>query len=89
MESNFVKKALSVALTAALLAQPAVVGSSALSFKRPSSSSSAAVSYSTSNAVIKDGTAVIPSGADAETVKRLLGEALVSNASGVDLQGLE
>ncbi len=89
MESNFVKKALSVALTAALLAQPAVVGSSALSFKRPSSSSSAVVSYSTSNAVIKDGTAVIPSGADAETVKRLLGEALVSNASGVDLQGLE
>lgn len=39
--------------------------------------------------VLKDGTAVIPSGADLATVKDILCEALVENADAVDAQSLE
>lgn len=89
MESKFIKKALSVAIAAAMLAQPAVMQASAWSFKKSAGTTSGAVTYAVANAVLKDGTAVIPTGTDAAGVKKILGEALVANAADVDLQSIE
>ena len=82
---------LAVALTAAMLAQP--VGAQ-LVFAEGNADAAqqeqiVSQSAETAEAVLQDGTAVIPADADLNQVKEILGKALVENADQVDLSSLE
>lgn len=82
---------LAVALTGAMLAQP--VGAQ-LVFAEGNADAAqqeqiVSQSAETAEAVLQDGTAVIPSDADLNQMKEILGKALVKNADQVDLSSLE
>lgn len=82
---------LAVALTAAMLAQP--VGAQ-LVFAEGNADAAQQEqimnqSAEAAEAVLQDGTAVIPADADLNQVKEILGKALVKNADQVDLSSLE
>lgn len=82
---------LAVALTAAMLAQP--VGAQMVFAEGNADAAQQAQTVSqsaeTTEAVLQDGTAVIPADADLNQVKEILGKALVKNADQVDLSSLE
>ena len=82
---------LAVALTAAMLAQP--VGAQMVfaegNVDAAQQEQTVSQSAETTEAVLKDGTAVIPADADLNQVKEILGKALVKNADQVDLSSLE
>lgn len=82
---------LAVALTAAMLAQP--VGAQMVFAEGNADAAQQAQTVSqsaeTTEAVLQNGTAVIPADADLNQVKEILGKALVKNADQVDLSSLE
>lgn len=82
---------LAVALTAAMLAQP--VGAQMVFAEGNADAAQQeqirSQSAETAEAVLQDGTAVIPADADLNQVKEILGKALVKNADRVDLSSLE
>lgn len=82
---------LAVALTAAMLAQP--VGAQLVfaegNVDAAQQEQTVGQSAETTEAVLQDGTAVIPADADLNQVKEILGKALVKNADQVDLSSLE
>ena len=82
---------LAVALTAAMLAQPVGAQLVFAEGNADAAQQEQTVSQSaeTAEAVLQDGTAVIPADADLNQVKEILGKALVKNADQVDLSSLE
>lgn len=82
---------LAVALTAAMLAQP--VGAQMVFAEGNADAAQQAQTVSqsaeTTEAVLQDGTAIIPADADLNQVKEIIGKALVKNADQVDLSSLE
>lgn len=82
---------LAVALTAAMLAQP--VGAQMVFAEGNADAAQQEQimnqSAEAAEAVLQDGTAVIPADADLNQVKEILGKALVKNADQVDLSSLE
>lgn len=82
---------LAVALTAAMLAQPVGAQLVFAEGNADAAQQEQTVSQSaeTTEAVLQNGTAVIPADADLNQVKEILGKALVKNADQVDLSSLE